>query len=131
MFILFPYSLQYLIGKILFRLRTDNAVFSIDNGMRNSLHIIFHYKEREFRTLHHVGGNLAAGYGKPVSSANRARTIGSGRRYQNLDVNRLIDLGQPGHHIRTNIYLPFAYIENIIRKDLELIPSGNTIETDT
>ncbi len=131
LFVLFPDSLEYLIGEVLFRLRTNDAVLSVDNGMGNPPHIIFHCKERKFRTLHHVRGNMAAGYGKPVSSANRAWTIGSGRRYQNLYVNRLVDPGQSSHHIRTNIQLPFTYIKDIICKDLELIPSWNTIETDT
>jgi hypothetical protein len=82
-------GLYYLLGKILFREGTHDAVLLIDNGMGNAVDIIFYDEKGKFRARDHIGGDIIIRHGKSVSGANRTGAVRSGGRDEDLQVNRL------------------------------------------
>jgi hypothetical protein len=86
--LLFTDGLYYLLGKILLREGTRDAVFLIDDGMRNTVDIIFYDEKGKFGARDHIGGDIIIRHGKSMSGANGTGAVRSGGRNKDLQVNR-------------------------------------------
>lgn len=112
------------------RLCTHYAMLLINDGMGHSVDIVLNGQKGKFRALHHIGGDIVTGHGKPVGSANRTWTIGSGRGDQDLHVHGLINLGQFSHYFLTQSGVPFPHIHDILYQDIKLITGWDSIKAD-
>jgi hypothetical protein len=88
-------------GEFSLRLCAHYAMLLINNGVRHSLDMVLNCQKGKFRSFYHVSSDMLTGHGKPVDSANRTGTIGSGGGDQHLHVHGLINLGQFCHHFLT------------------------------
>ena len=124
-------GLYYFFRKILLRKGTRDALFLIDNGMRNATDVIFYDEKGKLGARDHIGGDIIVCHGKSVSGANRTGTVRSGGRNKDLQVNRFLYRRQYLSSLFIKPGGSFPHIQDILDKNIKFIPGGDTVKADT